>query len=449
MTSFKIAVEGCCHGSLNEIYTALESKCRSRGWTIEDIDFLIICGDFQAVRNERDLNCMSVPRKYRQLGDFHQYYSGNKRAPVLTLVIGGNHEASNYFSELHYGGWLAPNMYYLGAVNVIRYGPVRIAGLSGIFHRGHYDKPHHESLPYDRDEIRSVYHVRRCDISKLLDVRSAVDIGLSHDWPRRVEYFGDCETLFAERPHFLKSAMADNLGSEPAEQVLNHLRPRFWFSGHMHARFRATVEHDRDAKGDFFQGLPVPTELQQQLPRAVRTWKKPRGRPPGITNTTTHFLALDKPGPDDGEFLELLEIESCWDVDDPAVAPYLPKTPGERFSLHYDEEWLAIVRATDGTAEMSGPSLVGHMGPADAARRDDADEARSYVRENVTAKGLLRIPDNFKAHAPKYEGPDTAHSDEQPCEFPNSQTEAFCELLGITTTREDDTASGDEFVVFG
>lgn len=393
---------------------------------------------------------MSVPRKYRQLGDFHLYYSGKKRAPVLTLVIGGNHEASNYFSELHYGGWLAPNIYYLGAANVLRYGPLRIAGLSGTFHRGDYHKPHHEHLPYDRDEVRSVYHVRHCDVSKLLSVRSAIDIGLSHDWPRRVEYHGDCEKLFAERPHFLQSAKADKLGSEPAEQVLNQLRPRFWFSGHMHVKFRATVEHDDERKVDFFQSLSVPREIQKQLPKAVRTWKKHRNRPPGITNTTTHFLALDKPSPD-GDFLELLEIDSCWDVNDPSVIPYLPKTPGGKFSLHYDEEWLSILRATDGAAETSSNlSLGGYMGPEDTSfqDREDEDEFRAYVRTNISTNGLLQIPDNFRTHAPIYEEPDTINVEEQPCEYPNSQTEALCELLGISTRRADEPASCDEFVVF-
>lgn len=391
---------------------------------------------------------MSVPRKYRQLGDFHLYYSGKKRAPVLTLVIGGNHEASNYLSELHYGGWLAPNIYYLGAANVLRYGPLRIAGLSGIFHRGDYQKPHHERLPYDRDDVRSVYHVRDCDVSKLLGVRSPVDIGLSHDWPRRVEYNGDCGKLFAERPHFLKSARADNLGSEPAERVLNHLRPRFWFSGHMHVGFRATVEHDDRAGADFFQNLHVPEELQKQLPRSVRTCKKPRNRPPGITNTTTQFLALDKPSLD-SEFLELLEVDSCWDLNDPSVAPYLPSTPEGKFSLHYDEEWLSILRATDGTAEASSASsLGGHAGPGGDSLEDRAEECRAYVRANITAKGLLRIPDNFQAHAPAYEGPDIAHGEEQPCEYPNSQTEALCELLGIATSRADEPAPDDEYVVF-
>jgi hypothetical protein len=30
----------------------------------------------------------------------HSYYTGVKVAPMLTLVIGGNHEASNYMWEL-------------------------------------------------------------------------------------------------------------------------------------------------------------------------------------------------------------------------------------------------------------------------------------------------------------------------------------------------------------
>jgi lariat debranching enzyme len=30
----------------------------------------------------------------------NRYYTGEKEAPVLTIVIGGNHEASNYMWEL-------------------------------------------------------------------------------------------------------------------------------------------------------------------------------------------------------------------------------------------------------------------------------------------------------------------------------------------------------------
>jgi hypothetical protein len=68
---------------------------------------------------------------------------------VLTVVIGGNHEASNYMSELYvpglrtvsilisshryHGGWLAPNIYFLGHAGCIQVNGIRIAGASGIF----------------------------------------------------------------------------------------------------------------------------------------------------------------------------------------------------------------------------------------------------------------------------------------------------------------------------
>lgn len=54
--------------------------------------------------------------RVQQLPCLRRYYSGEKKAPVLTVFIGGNHEASNHLQELPYGGWVAPNIYYLGRV---------------------------------------------------------------------------------------------------------------------------------------------------------------------------------------------------------------------------------------------------------------------------------------------------------------------------------------------
>ena len=53
-------------------------------------------------------------------------------------AVGGNHEASNYLWELYYGGWVAPNIWYLGAAGVVSFGGARIGGLSGIFNDRHY-----------------------------------------------------------------------------------------------------------------------------------------------------------------------------------------------------------------------------------------------------------------------------------------------------------------------
>ncbi|KAJ1938598.1 lariat debranching enzyme, partial [Kickxella alabastrina] len=66
------------------------------------VDLLIICGDFQAIRNVTDLECMACPDKYKQLGGFYRYYTGERVAPIPTIFVGGNHEAGNHMRELYY-----------------------------------------------------------------------------------------------------------------------------------------------------------------------------------------------------------------------------------------------------------------------------------------------------------------------------------------------------------
>ena len=125
-----VAIQGCCHGSLSTIY---DSISRFESTKNQKVRLLLICGDFQALRSEDDFASLAVPPKYHQLGSFHRYYSGEEVAPVLTIVIGGNHEASNYMWELYHGGWLAPNIYYLGAAGSVYVDGVRICGASGIY----------------------------------------------------------------------------------------------------------------------------------------------------------------------------------------------------------------------------------------------------------------------------------------------------------------------------
>ena len=157
----KVAVEGCAHGELERIYetlTHLEQKENVK------VDLLLCCGDFQAVRNQDDLNCVAVPQKYREMGTFYKYYSGEKTAPVLTIFIGGNHEASNFLQELPFGGWVAPNIYYLGYAGCVTVAGIRIAGLSGIYKGRDFMKGHYEKPPYSEDTKRSVYHIRNVDV---------------------------------------------------------------------------------------------------------------------------------------------------------------------------------------------------------------------------------------------------------------------------------------------
>jgi lariat debranching enzyme len=250
---------------------------------------------FQAVRTERDLDSMSVPVKYRSLGDFHKYFKGESVAPVLTIFIGGNHEASNYLQvrtlpidlhfllhslpttplrhsqELYYGGWVAPNIYFMGFSGCVMFGGLRICGLSGIYKTQDYRRGRHEMPPYDYSSCRSVYHVRELDCFKLAQLSRPVDIAMSHDWPTGIAKHGDTESLLRRKPFFRQEVEEGSLGSPPAEALLNHLKPKFWFSAHLHVKFAAAVHHDQ-------------------------------------SGTVTRFLALDKCLPR-RNFLQLLRIE--------------------------------------------------------------------------------------------------------------------------------------------
>lgn len=237
----RLAIEGCGHGTLHAIYASIEEACKQKGWP--GVDLLIIGGDFQAVRNAYDLHCVSMPAKYREMCDFHEYYAGLRTAPCLTVFVGGNHEASNYLFELYYGGWVAPNIYYMGAANIIKLGPLRIAGLSGIWKGFDYRKPHYERLPYNESDMKSIYHVRELDARKLLHIRTQVDIGISHDWPQGIEWKGNFKQLFRFKPFFEEDARSGKLGSVAAKQIVERLRPAYWFSAHLHCKYAAVLKH--------------------------------------------------------------------------------------------------------------------------------------------------------------------------------------------------------------
>ncbi|EXC18769.1 Lariat debranching enzyme [Morus notabilis] len=334
----KIAVEGCMHGDLDNVYKTLKYYERVHD---TKIDLLLCCGDFQAVRNEKDLESLNVPPKYRSMNSFWKYYSGEEVAPYPTIFIGGNHEASNYLWELYYGGWAAPNIYFLGFSGVVKFGNLRIGGLSGIYNARNYHLGHFERPPYNESTIRSIYHVREYDVQKLMQVEEPIDIFLSHDWPLGITDCGNWKQLVRFKPFFEKEIQEKTLGSKAAAELLQKLKPPYWFSAHLHCKFAARVQHG--------EGGPV-----------------------------TNFLALDKclPG---RKFLQIVEIES-------ALGPY---------EIQYDEEWLAITRRfnsifplTRERANFRGLHL-------------DMQDCRQWVRTKLLEKGA--IPFVFSRMVPCYD----------------------------------------------
>lgn len=415
--------------------------------------------------------------------DFHEYYSGARVAPYLTIFIGGNHEASNYMWELFYGGWAAPNIYYMGAANVIRLGPLRIAGLSGIWKGYNYKKPHHERLPYNQSDVRSIYHVREIDTRKLLQLRSQVDIGLSHDWPRSMEWKGNHQQLFRFKPDFEQEAKDGTLGSVAAITVLERLRPPYWFSAHMHAKYAAVWKHEpvvtatetetakedivavatNDAEIDLDMDdadvVPVakneaeidldlddvsdrPTsdaatntanlnatpevtqDIRSLLPDSFARPSAPQPVarlpfPTEITNTTTQFLALDKCLPN-RHFLQLLEITP------------LSESSFERpLSLEYDREWLAITRVFADDLKFGDPEAQVPTDKGDAFYRPLVEKEMEWVDEHIVKAGKMVIPEDFEQTAPVYDAAAGFRVPGQPHEYTNPHTQKFCELLQI------------------
>ena len=86
-----------------------------------------------------------------------------------------------------HGGWLAPNIYFLGNAGCVQVNGIRIAGASGIFQHYDFNKGARihinlipdrgvagtrlagffETVPYDRSTMRSIYHIREYNVRRL------------------------------------------------------------------------------------------------------------------------------------------------------------------------------------------------------------------------------------------------------------------------------------------
>ncbi|XP_028028118.1 lariat debranching enzyme [Bombyx mandarina] len=367
----KIAVEGCAHGELDKIYDCIETLQEREGFKI---DLLICCGDFQSVRNAADLRAMAVPEKYQRMCTFYKYYSGEKKAPVLTLFIGGNHEASNYLQELPYGGWVAPNIYYMGRAGVVKFGELRIGGLSGIFKGHDYLQGLWECLPYNQNSMRSVYHIRSLDVFRLSQLKEKLHVMLTHDWPRGITDYGDKDHLLRRKPFLREDIESNQLGSMPAEKLLHTLKPDYWFAAHLHCQFAALVKHE--------------------------------------DNSETKFLALDKCLPK-RRHLQILDLPHEYDGDK---------------CLKHDAEWLVVLKNTNHLLNVK--NMEGHLpGPGGNERYNftPTDEEKEILIQSL--QNLAITSENFVKTAPAYKpGAPKAYLTDP---ILNPQTVDLCEKLGI------------------
>jgi lariat debranching enzyme len=69
-------------------------------------------------------------------------------------------------------------------------------------------------------------------------------ITLSHDWPSSIYYHGDTDRLLRMKPFFDQEIKTNTLGSPPLLEVLNVIKPDYWFSAHLHVKFAAVFDHN-------------------------------------------------------------------------------------------------------------------------------------------------------------------------------------------------------------
>ncbi|QRV74125.1 RNA lariat debranching enzyme [Ceratobasidium sp. AG-Ba] len=431
---------------------------------------------------------MAVPDKYKQLGTFYKYYTEEVKAPVLTVVIGGNHEASNYMWELYHGGWLAPNIYYLGGSGCVKFGELRIAGASGIYKSHDYRLGHYERLPYDKSSIRSAYHTRLYDIVKLRQL-SSPDVFMSHDWPVEITKYGDLQSLLKRKPFFQSDIEKGELGSPPMMDLLRSLRPTYWFSAHMHCRFEAIVHHESDTGLGQTAAAPAkntnvssggtaggpepanPDEIQLDdlddepstgtVALSAPSEPAPAHNPDEILIEDEEDDSMRKPPAESGlvstsassapqqsetgvsatpvneqsslprHTTHFLALDKClpkrqyMHVIDVAT-PTSPTTPP---ILTYDREWLAISRALHPflSTTRQQPTLPPpwDMAPLIA-------ESQRWVDENLGEREIAHVQEFvMTAPGPVNTNPRPPRHLQQPPWFTNPQTEAFCAMLGI------------------
>jgi lariat debranching enzyme len=347
--SMCIAIQGCCHGELDAIYDRIRRHEES---TAGKVDLLLCCGDFQALRSTADYHSLAVPPKYRAIGSFYKYYSGEKEAPVLTIFIGGNHEASQPLQELYYGGWVAPKIYYLGAAGVVNVGGVRIGGVSGIYKSHDFTQGRYERPPYDKSTMRSIYHVRNMDVYRMKSLSRGPDIMMSHDWPQGIEQHGNTQELLRKKPFFREEVERNDLGSPCNRELLDVLKPKWWFSAHLHVKFTAAVNHNPQ------QGKTTVSSMASLVPSQVAPVAKPvfptedgveeQTEAPACETTQFHSIeSTDNCHGDDltEQMTRFLSLDKCLPRRQFLSILHIPATKPKDM-IEYDAEWLAILKKT-------------------------------------------------------------------------------------------------------
>lgn len=227
------AAVGDVHGHMHAMVRLLGGWEAKTGRTLS---FVLQVGDFEPIRDERDLETMAAPAKYRVVGDFPDFYAGRAAFPWPVYFIGGNHKPYGFLDEMPDGGDAIENCVYVGRAGLVEIGGLRIAGLSGIFDSEAFERPRPGVDAFGKVSRKEFTYFRKGDVDRAAGF-GAADVLLVHEWPEGVIDPADSREFERQR----RSLRYDVVGNEYARLLMEVLEPRLVLCGHMHKSYRNRV----------------------------------------------------------------------------------------------------------------------------------------------------------------------------------------------------------------
>lgn len=210
-----IAVAGDVHGSINNFYEKLTAHQETMG---RRIDAVLQVGDLQVYSDESQLD--KAVARHGGVGDFPEWFREQRRVPILTFAILGNHDDAQLFYR-HAGKEIVPSLHLLpqGEVTTINVGGqlLRVGALGGNY------SPKYFQINPDKLPSGKLKHYTEMHINSLID-QMPFDILLTHEAP----------TGFITRNGV-------DLGRPEISNLIEQVKPRFAFFGHHHRHVEGKI----------------------------------------------------------------------------------------------------------------------------------------------------------------------------------------------------------------